>query len=484
MAPDVQPAGAGGPVPTGLWARSAAELSGLLERREVSPREIWRAFRSQQERLNPGLNAIVTPPSPRIEQELDASERRHAEGKRLSPLDGIPVTVKDNIFVAGMRCTWGSRLFEDFVPERDDVCVERLRLAGALIAGKTNTPELALAARTDNLVFGSTRNPWDTALTPGGSSGGAVASVAAGMVPLAIGTDAGGSIRSPASFTGLVGLRPSNGRIARCHGFLPMANDFQAIGLLSRTVQDMALLYAVVAGSDPRDPGSMRLPAGARAAQPGSVRIRFVSDSGGEPVESAVRAGVRAGADALARLGYQVEEGPLPYDLEDVRAVWGVLSSVGAARVAQGFEGWRDRVGNNILALAEQGSKVTGTEYVRALDRLARIRAQASTAWEGFDVLLCPTSPVRPWPHELPHPTVVDGRPGHARSGSVFTTWVNAVGHPAVSLPTQPSADGLPVGMQLVGSFAGEQLLLDIAARFEAVRPWAHRWPRLAAAGP
>lgn len=461
-----------------LWTKSASQLAALLGRKEVSPVEVLRTFVAHQERVNPLLNAIVTPAADPQRQAQDA-ERRQLEGRRLSALDGIPITVKDNIFVGGMRCTWGSRLFERFVPVQDDICVERLRRAGVLIIGKTNTPEFALASRTENLVFGATRNPWDAGLTPGGSSGGAVASVAAGMVPFAIGTDAGGSIRSPASFTGLVGMRPSNGRIPRCHGFPPMAIDFQAIGLLSRTIDDLVLLYRAVSGPDPRDAASLRLPTGAVAADPSSVRVRVVTNAGGEPVESAVRAGLRAGADALAELGYQVEAGDAPYELEEVRAVWGVLSSVGAARVAQQFDGWRDLVGGNILSLAEQGLKVSAVQYVDALDRLARIRSHVSNAWQGFDVILCPTSPVMPWPIELPFPASVDGLPGHARSGNVFTTWVNAVGHPAMTLPTLPSPAALPVGMQLVGPFAGEELLFDIARRFEHIRPWSARWPRI-----
>jgi aspartyl-tRNA(Asn)/glutamyl-tRNA(Gln) amidotransferase subunit A len=398
----------------------------------------------------------------------------------LSALDGIPVTIKDNLYVRGVRATWGSRLFADFVPTDDDICVERLRAAGAIVLGKTNTPEFALAGYTDNLVFGPTRNPWNLELTPGGSSGGAAASVATGMTPLAVGTDAGGSIRTPASYTGLVGVRPSNGRIPRRHGFPPMANDFQVIAPMARTVADAKLLYDLLAGPDPRDPLSLRFPVEASPEAPAAVRIRLVIDVNGEPVDPEVRASVRAAAAAIADVGYQVDVGSAPYDLEAVRAVYGLLSAAGAARVLERFPKWRDNVSENVATIGATGLELSAAQYVNALDRLARIRAEVAEAWQDFDVLCTPTAATLPWPLHQSHPAAIDGRPAHMRSASIFTTWVNAVGHPALSVPVAPSAAGIPIGMQLVGRFGAERLLFEIASRFEAVRPWADRWPTFA----
>ena len=199
---------------TQLWEHSATELSQLMDRKRISPVEVLEGVISRCESLNPRLNAIVALDLEGARTAARASEARMQSRARLGALDGLPVTVKDNIFVRGMPATWGSLLYRDFTPEDDDLAVERLRAEGAVIVGKTNTPEFALASFTDNRVFGPTRNPWNPDLTPGGSSGGAVAAIATGMVPLAIGTDAGGSIRLPASHTGLVGFRPSTGRVA------------------------------------------------------------------------------------------------------------------------------------------------------------------------------------------------------------------------------------------------------------------------------
>lgn len=462
-----------------LSTLSASELSRLLDSREISPQQLLDASLARCERLNPILNSIVTFADANIQREVQSAHQRQLDGKRLSPLDGIPITIKDNIFVGGMRCTWGSRLFESFVPAHDDICIERLRACGAIVIGKTNTPEFALASRTDNLVFGTTRNPWDIALTPGGSSGGAAASVAAGLVPLALGTDAGGSIRSPASFTGLVGLRPTNGRIPRRYGFPPLALDFQAIGLLSRTVADVALLYDCLAGPDRRDPASLTIPPNTPIRLPSSIRIRVVSNIQGEPVDAQVRRGLLASADALSRLGYCVEQGPAPYDLDEIRSIWAILSSVGVARVLEQFEDWPEKANDVVRALGENGFKVSATQYVGALDKLTKTRAYASVSWSDFDVILSPTSPTLPWPVDLPYPATVDGQLGNPRVTSAFTTWVNAIGHPAMSVPTVQAASGLPIGVQLVGSFGAESLLLDIAQKLEALCPWADRWPSI-----
>ncbi len=463
-----------------MWKKTASELSLQLEHGALSPCDLLEACVARHEHHHAVLNAIVTLSLDNAREAALDARRRQREGKRLSPLDGIPVTVKDNLHVRAVRATWGSRLFADFIPSHDDIFVERLRAAGAILLGKTNTPEFALAGYTDNLVFGPTRNPWNVELTPGGSSGGAAASVAIGITPLAVGTDAGGSIRMPASYTGLVGLRPSNGRIPRRHGFPPMAHDFQVIAPLARTVADAKLLYAVLAGPDSRDPASLRVPRSAPPAAPSKVRIRVVAGVRDEPVDPEVRARVLDAAAAIARLGYLVDEGPAPYDLDRVRMVYGTLVCAGAASVLEQFPDWRGEVSSNIAAIGESGFKVTATQYVDALNRLVQIRGDVSQAWQGFDVLLTPTAATLPWSLRQPHPPTIDGRRAQLRSPSIFTTWVNAVGYPAISVPVSPSASGLPIGMQLVGHFGSEDLLFDIAERFETAHPWADRWPTLA----
>ena len=242
------------------WQLDATALSALLDARDITPLQLLDQSLARLDALEPVLNAFTHVDRDGAAAAARAATARLASGARLSPLDGIPVSVKDNIFVSGLPARWGSLLFRDFIPDRDDICVERLRAAGAVIVGKTTTPELAMLGRTDSRLSGITRSPWDPALTPGGSSGGASASVAAGVTPLAIGTDMGGSTRLPAAYTGLVGMRPSTGRIARRFGFPATCIDFQVIGPFARTMRDMRLLYGVLAGPDPRDPYSQRFP--------------------------------------------------------------------------------------------------------------------------------------------------------------------------------------------------------------------------------
>lgn len=463
-----------------LWRKSATELGRLLGLGEVTPSQVLESCLERHAQTHPQLNAVVT----LCERDACAAAReadaRQRTGHRRSALDGIPVSIKDNLYVRGVRATWGSRLFADFVPEHDDICVERLRAAGAIIFGKTNTPEFAAAGHTDNRVFGPTPNPWDLALIPGGSSGGAVASVAAGVTPLAVGTDAGGSIRTPASYTGLVGVRPSNARIARRHGFPPIAHDFQVVTPLARTVGDAVLLYDALAGPDARDPWSLRLPVDTVPSPPRDTRIRLVTDASGEPVDPEVRASVMAAAQVLANIGYRVEPGPAPYDVAEVRAVYAGLAAVGVARVVSRFANWQDEVSPNVQAMATTGLALSAADYVGLLDRLARIRFQVAESWHDFDLVCTPTAATLPWQLGQPHPATIDGRPANARSASLFTTWVNAIGHPAITLPTTPSAVGLPIGMQLVGPFGGERALFDVALRYEAASPWSQRWPPIA----
>src|SRR3972149_6033746 len=226
---------------------SVAALSSRIARKDVSPVEVFDYFFSRYERLNRHVNAIVAGDSESARAAARAAEARALNGSRLGALDGIPVTIKDNIFVRGCAVTWGSRLYQNFRPECDDIAIERLRSAGAVFLGTTNTPEFALNQYTDNLVFGATRNPWAPDLTPGGSSGGAVAALALGLAPLAVGTDAGGSIRRPASYAGVVGFRPSTGRIPRVSGFPALAHDFQVVAPAARSVDDAYLLFRIMA---------------------------------------------------------------------------------------------------------------------------------------------------------------------------------------------------------------------------------------------
>lgn len=465
-----------------LWQLPAVELADLFERRAASPMEVLEVFLDRCARLNPLLNAIVALDESGARASAHAAERRMLDGSRLGLLDGVPVTVKDNIFVKGLKATWGSSLYRDFYPGQDDIAVDRLRAAGAVILGKTNTPEFALAAYTDNPVFGATKNPWNPTLTPGGSSGGAVASLAAGMSPLALGTDAAGSIRRPAGYTGVVGFRPTTGRIARYHGFPPLAGDFQVIAPAARTVADTEALYRTVAGPDMRDRASngCAVARGAGPSSPSRLRVRCVLRIDDAPIDRQIVAAVRSAADLLLELGHFVEEGAAPYALEEIERTWLTLSASGLARVVSKYPDWNEKISPAAAAICERGRRLTAIEYVEALDTIAKLRAGFVDAFDAFDILLTPTSAAQPWSVETQYPTQIDGRDAGPRAAAVFATFVNAAGLPAISIPAGRDSAGLPVGMQLVGSYGADDLVIGLAAQLETARPWSMSWPPLA----
>ena len=464
-----------------LWQEEAATLSERLDAREITPTQLLDMYLERCDRFNPKLNAFALLDRGGAARAAKASTERQKAGQRLGPLDGLPVAIKDNLYVKGLPAKWGSLMLEGFVPQHDDICVERLRAGGAIILGKTSTPEFALSGRTESRIAGTTRNPWDLRLTPGGSSGGAVAAVAAGMVPLAIATDAGGSTRLPASYTGLVGLRPSNGRIPRRFGFPPMALDFQAIGLVARTVRDLDLLFGAVSGPDMRDPTSLYITSPRRQAKP--RRLGWFTSIGEECASSQV---VASHAEALRRLeglGYIVEPCPPPFDLAEIREIWDTITAVGAARAAIRFgDAWKTLATTQIASLVERGLAVPATSYVNAVDRLQTFRAETSAHWGDFDALILPVNPVPAWPVETEHPTEIDGKLVGSAIQGMFCSWVNAMGYAGLSIPGQPSADGRPIGIQLVAPVGADEVIIEIAQCLENVAPWKDRWPPLAKA--
>lgn len=463
------------------WRLSATALSAAFADGTLDPPAALAAILARHEEVNRQLNVTVLVDATRAEADAAASALRWKAGRPLSPLDGVPVTVKDNIPVGGLRATWGSRLFADHVPAEDEIAVARLRAAGAVIWAKTNTPELAMAGITDNALFGATRNPWDLTRTPGGSSGGGAAAVAAGAGPLALVTDAGGSIRRPASYCGVVGIRPSTGRVARLPGvedsaFPPLAADFQVIGPLARTVADALLLLRAIAGPDPRDRASQGLPQ-LGAADTARRRIRMIPAIPGHPCAAAERQAVVVAGLALSRLGHAVDAGPAPWDPEEMNRLFAVVCAAGVARVVRGHADWATRVTPIIRGLAETGMAQAATDYVEALDRIAALRARAAIDFRDFDAVLSPASATLPWPLGTPFPATIDGQPAGPRAGGVFSVFVNLLGLPAVALPGPLSAEGLPAGLQLAGGHGTDAIVIALAAELEAAL-WPDGAPR------
>ena len=458
------------------WQLDATALSALLDAREVTPLRLLEQTLARLDALEPVLNAFTHVDRDGAHAAARSATDRQAMGKRLGPLDGIPVSVKDNIFVAGLPAAWGSLLFRDFIPDRDDICVERLRAAGAVIVGKTTTPEFAASLRTDSRLSGITRSPWDPALTPGGSSGGASASVAAGVTTLAIGTDMGGSTRLPAAYTGLVGMRPSTGRIPRRYGFPATAIDFQVIGPFARTMRDMRLLYDVLAGPDPRDPYSERFPPAPDVTPRRRFRIGWFTAIGDEGAVPEVAASVAAAVASLADANCAVAPVAAPFDLGALRTFHAVLTAAAAARVVLRFpDRWREDTCDDVRAAAERGLAISAPAYVDALDALAVWRADVTSAWGDYDALILPTTAAPAWRAEDEAPPGLS--PATQR---MFGAWINAAGLPGISVPGQPHPDGRPIGVQIVAPFGHDAVVLELAQRLETLAPWASRWPAMA----
>lgn len=462
---------------TTLWRLGIVELSELLAQREISPVELLEDTLARVERINPLLNAIIAQDA-NARAAAKESEKRIARGEARGPLEGVPLTVKDNILARGMPATWGSKLFREFVPERDELPVARLREAGAIVLGKTNVPEFTLEGYTDNPLFGPTRNPWNTELTPGGSSGGGVASVAAGLTAGTIGTDGGGSIRRPASHTGLVGMKPSTGLVARDQGFPQILLDFEVVGPIARTIADTSLLLESMTGPARRDRKSLLT--APSAALPNPVRVLSVPRFGEHPVDPEIAESFAAAARALEPIGCRVEEGPLPFDVEPLNAIWPLFGQVGVAHLLEGKPDAEKLVGEKLLKMASDGRRIPAHRYLAAIEQVDQFRRAMRDVFESWDVIMTPSAAALPWPASQPYPTEIDGKPVGPRGHAVFTAWVNACGHPGLNLPAAPSASGLPIGFQLIGDFGADQLLLDLGSRYESAHPWADRWPAVA----
>ena len=452
-----------------LWSFSAGELSAAYAD-GLSPRVVIDATLARIRDVNPRLNAIVTLDEVGAIGAAEASARRWKDGNPLSALDGVPVTIKDNILVAGLRATWGSRLYGDYVPDQDELPVRRLREAGAVILGKTNVPEFTVHGFTDNTLFGTTGNPWDPALTPGGSSGGAVAAVATGMGAIALGTDGGGSIRRPAAHTGLVGFKPSRDTVRRGNGFPAILHDFEVVGPIARSVDDVIWTMAVIAG-----PAWQRLVNEAVVRRP---RIAYAPSFGGAPVDPFIRGVVDRTVDRMRSLVADIEL-ISPFDLaEPLGQIWPIISQTGVAWLLGQHRDWQDRVAPAIAEMEAAGRKYAAKDYLNALDTISQMKQTFESLFDRYDFLITPTTAAMPWPAAESHPPVIDGQPVGPRGHAVFTPFANALGLPAISLPCAVDDGALPVGLQIVAAPNRDWPLLAFARECEG-RLFVHRWPPL-----
>ncbi|WP_433442011.1 amidase [Nonomuraea sp. CA-141351] len=451
---------------------SATELAHLIKSRQVSAVEVVQAHLDRIEQVNPHVNAIVTLVA---EQALDAAKAAD-EREPAGPLHGLPVAHKDLVDTAGIRTTYGSPLFADNVPAQDDVIVQRLRAAGAITIGKTNTPEFGTGSHTVNQVFGATRNPYDLSKSAGGSSGGAAVALATGMVPLADGSDMGGSLRNPASFCNVVGLRPTPGRV-------PDPSDTAAWytlsvqGPMARTVEDVTLMFGVIAGFDRRSPYSIKevfTPEPEEGVA--GLRVAWSPDLGGLPVDPRT-AEVTATAPAVfERLGARVEQVELDlWEAEDA------FRTYRAWNYALSF-GDLTGLGPNTAWNVEQGRKVTGADLARAEQARSRLYQRMAAFFDTYDVLIAPVSQVPPFPIEQPYVDEINGEklPDYlAWMRSAY--WISVLHAPAASVPAGFTSDGLPVGVQIVGRPFEDARVLRVARAFEQATGYGLRHPPLQA---
>jgi aspartyl-tRNA(Asn)/glutamyl-tRNA(Gln) amidotransferase subunit A len=453
-------------------------VAARVARREVSPVEVLDAVLARIQRLDPALRAFVTVAADAARAAARDAEARLVRGEPPGRLHGVPVSVKDTLWTAGLRTTMGSAIHADFVPAEDALIVARLRAAGAVVLGKTATPEYAHKGVTESPLLGVTRNPWAPGATCGGSSGGAAVAVATGMGPLAVGTDEGGSIRIPASFCGTVGLKPTFGLVAR-HPMGP-AEPLTHLGPLARTVEDAALFLAVVAGPDDRDGGSLAAPvpdyvAGLRRP-PGRLRVAWSPRLGYATVDPEVLRVAGAAVRALEELGWDVAEADPGFD--DPAETADVFRHPGlAAALAPHLPAWRERMDPTLVALVESGLRMSALDVARAQLARQALWARLHAFFARFDLLATPAVAVPPFETGAPPPVEIAGRPVGRRGWIAFTYPFNLTGNPAISLPAGVTGDGRPVGLQLVARRLDDARLLAAAAAFEAARPWADRWP-------
>ncbi len=461
---------------------SATELRALIASGEVSPVEVTELYLDRIERLDSRLNSYLTVTADHAIDSAREAEAAVARGDDLGPLHGVPISIKDLELTRGIRTTGGSLAFQDRVPDEDSSVVERVRAAGAVILGKTNTPEFGLLGHTQNLLGDHCRNPWNTERTTGGSSGGAGAAVAAGLCSLATGSDGGGSIRIPSSFCGIYGIKPTQHRVPMYAGPASMGvyNMFSQSGPMTRTVADSAVLLQVMAGRDPRYPQSLRdepedyLAATERGVD--GLRLAWSPDYGYGAVDPEVVEITSRAASVFEGLGCELGDADLALD-EPFEPFWMLFSGVVHGRYAAVLEQYRDKLTDYALECIERGAALRGSEYVSALGYVDVMKARFADVFERYDLLLSPVMAVPAFPVGSP-PDEIDGRGVDPFAGAFpFTYPINMIGYTAASVPCGFSADGLPIGLHIVGRPGDEATVLAASAAFERAHPWAHLRP-------
>jgi amidase len=465
--------------------KDAVDLARMIREREVSATEVMTASLSQIERVDPKVNAICTfiGAEAALKAASEADEKL-AKGEPVGPLHGLPHAVKDLALTSGVRTTFGSPIYKDFIPVEDALFVERLKQAGAIIIGKTNTPEFGAGSQTFNKIFGATRNPYDLTKTCGGSSGGAAVALACGMVPLADGSDLGGSLRNPASFCNVVGFRPTPGRVPS-HPVALAWNTLAVEGPMARTVQDVSLLLSVMAGPDDRSPISIN--------QPGSIfmrslqrdfkgaRIAWSRDLGRYPVEPVVNEVCDRVRSVFTELGCEVDDGEP--DFRDADEIFQTLRAWSFAQTrGDEFKFHRSLVKDTVVWNIEQGLKLSGSDVARAEANRTQLYHRVRDFMERYEFLILPVSQVAPFPVEIDWVREINGVKMESYIDWMATCYaITLTGLPTVSVPCGFTNDGLPVGLQIVGRRERDFDVLQLALAFEQATQFGKNRPSIAA---
>jgi amidase len=460
---------------------TATEMARRIRAKELSATEVMEAHLAQIERINPKVNAIVTFLPGQALEEARAADDAIVRGEDVGPLHGLPIAHKDLVFTKGVRTTLGSLVFKDFIPQEDDLIVERLKQAGAISVGKTNTPEFGAGAQTYNAVFGETLNPYDTSRTCGGSSGGAAVALACGMIPIADGSDMGGSLRFPASFCNVVGLRPSPGRVPTWPGYVGWFT-LPVKGPMSRTVQDTALMLSAIAGPDHRSPIAISEP-GSLFSQPlernfEGVRVAWSRDLGGLPVDPRVTEVIEAQRQVFENLGCRIDNCEPDFtDADESFKIWRawyfelVLSEL--------LETHRDKLKDSVIWNIEEGLKLSGPQIGQVERRRTELYHRVRKFMETYAFLILPVSQVPPFDVKQRYIQEINGE-----KMETYIDWmkscyyITTTGLPAISVPCGFTKDGLPVGVQIVGRHQDDLGVLQLAYAFEqATAFWKQKPP-------
>ncbi len=468
-----------------LCFMSTVEMAKLIRAKKLSAREALAVHLKQIERVNPKVNAIVTLVPEMAADAAAKADEMQARGEKLGPLHGLPVAHKDLMETRGIRTTFGSLLYKDYIPTEDDLIVERVRRAGAVIVGKTNTPEFGAGSQTFNKVFGATHNPYDLTKTCGGSSGGAAVALACGLVPVATGSDTGGSLRNPAAFCNVVGFRPSIGRVPNPKAAFAWST-LTTSGCLGRSVADLALALSAIAGPDSRVPLSINEP-GELFARPldrsfKGVRVAMFKDLGGVPFDPRVRAivdGHRATFESLGCIVEQVEPdfAPAEISFRALRA-WGTANSHGA-QLHDHPDAFKDTLKGEI----EEGQRLSGLDLARAETAHAQLWRRFQAFLEKYEYFVLPTTQLPAFDINMQYPTEIAGVKFESYIDWMKSCWyISATGNPAASVPGGFTPEGLPVGVQIVGRDKADFSVLQMAHAFEQATGFAKKRPAVAIA--